>query len=64
MVQMEPEVSLLGDSLLLREAHVSVPFRPSPDRVRPTHIMVGNLLLRSSSVLALISPENSLQADT
>lgn len=35
---------LLGSSLLLEEVGVFVPFQPAPDRMRPAHMVEGNLL--------------------
>lgn len=36
-----------GDFLLLREATLFVLFKPSTDRMRPKHIVEGNLLTQS-----------------
>lgn len=44
MVKLMPEDRLLESPLLFKEAGPSVLFRPSTDRVRPTHILEGNLL--------------------
>ena len=46
----EAESSLLENLPLLREASLSVLFRPSADWMRPTHMMEGNLLPQISLI--------------
>ena len=60
MVQMKFQRRLLENSLLLRKAGLFVPFRPSVDRVRPTHVTEGNLLYSRPPASMFVSPRSTL----